>query len=219
MVQGTNVELGASLKPGMKLLVKLAFDATDTFGFSANLVGFKQDEYLIIDIPVKTQEALMIRKINNVSAAVHGLSDRKLGDIIAFNTSVLTSIYQPNYLLFLRFPKHFVSKPLRAHERYKLSLPAQIGVNTVNYPATMRDFSASGCALFVGGENELKCQTIVNIDSELSSYLPAELRYQIVSIQKQPQGHLIGIQFDNPITISEGLKRQLVFLFYLDQAV
>ncbi len=219
MIQSVKLSLTNILKPGMRLSVKFEWGLEDNLSGHAILIGLKADNYVIVELSAHLQQQLTMRNMTNVTTIIHGLSDRKLGDVVAFKTSVLTLLNQPTDLLFLRYPKHYVSKPLRSHERITMYLDAEIKVDTVSYAATMVDFSASGCALFVKGENRLKNNSRVDVSCALSTLIPDNLVYRIVAIEKRPTGHKIGVKFDRTLAIEGKLKAQLLMLHFVSDGL
>ena len=198
------------LTPGLKFSINLEFGPHDTYAFNADYIGCKLGQYLIAEFPKKVQEVLVMRQVNNVEVVVRGITQSKLGHIIAFKSSILGSVNSPTGLLFLRMPKHFASKPIRSHERYSLDIPISIKSNTVSYEAIMLDFSVNGCAIFIKGENTLDTNSEIAVESELSALLPEALVYSIVSIEKQKQGHRFGIKFNQTIEMTSELKHALL---------
>ncbi|RJX75461.1 flagellar brake protein [Vibrio sinensis] len=203
-------ELLPLLNPGNKISVTLQFGPEDTMVFTSLYIGCKPERFMIIDLPTKVHEALLMRQVNNVSIIVRSVTSTKLGHIIAFKSSVLCLTTTPSTMLFVRLPRFFASKPIRSHERFSLTLPITLNANNIAYDATMIDFSVSGCALFVAGENELSKGTQINIDSAMSSLLPKDIEYHVVSINKEKQGHKLGIQFGQEILMNDPLKMFLL---------
>ncbi|WP_274677092.1 flagellar brake domain-containing protein [Vibrio aestuarianus] len=133
----------------MKMMANIEFGPEDSYSFSTSVVGYKRDRYALLDMPTKVQEDLVMRKIVNVQVTLRGICDTEFGHILAFKSTIIRSMSKPIGLLFIRFPNHFVTKAIREHERYKLSLPATITDNERKIKAKLVDFSISGCALFI----------------------------------------------------------------------
>lgn len=74
----------------------------------------------------------------------------------------------------------------------------------------MTDFSITGCALSIAGENNFEKEHIIEIACELSNALPQELTYSVVSIEKTKHGHKIGVKFDHAIELTQTLKQTLL---------
>lgn len=203
-------DLTKFLKPGMKISATIQFGPDDSFAFSTTLIGFKGEQFLILDMPHKVHESLVMRKLSNVQIVLRGVCDTELGHVIAFKTSILQAISSPHTLFFLRPPKHFVTKTIREHERYKISMPVTLTEQTdqleKSFNGTLVDFSVSGCGIFVLGENELTLNNAVRFSCELDSLLPKDLTSHIANIRRQHKGHMIGVQFDTPLAMSDELK-------------
>lgn len=209
-VVGKPQEFYRYIKPNMSLSVVLEFGPDDSYTFHTTCIGFKDNHYLIIEVPNKTVEELMMRKVENSNAIVRGISDTELGHVIAFKSSVLTQITRPFCLMFLRVPTTFAIKAIREHERYKLSLSAVIMVNKIMYHGTMVDFSVSGCGIYLEDGGELCKDMEVKVESALNRFYPSDQQYTIVSIRKHKKGYLIGIQFKTQILVGHDLKKELL---------
>ncbi|WP_165313834.1 PilZ domain-containing protein [Vibrio ziniensis] len=203
-------ELDKYLQIGMKLSVSFQFGPNDSYDFTTSLVGHKTEQYLIIDLPNKALELLVMRKLSNVQTVVRGICSKDFGHIIAFKTSTYQSIRRPFNLLFLRPPKHFATKTIREHERYSISLPASINTLNSETSGIMVDLSISGCGIFVAGENELITDTRVDVRCEMITTLPDNICCHIVKISKEPKGHTIGIKFDETIDMSEEMRKEVL---------
>lgn len=222
MATSNNVEpldLIKYLKPGMKISATIQFGPDDNFTFATTLIGYKAEHFILLDMTLKTQEQLVMRKLNNAQIIVRGISDTELGHVVAFNTSIIQVTSLPSALLFVRIPKHFITKTIREHERYKVSLPVSLSeYNELQgerkFDGKLVDLSISGCGIYVGGENELNIKSRVNFSSDLDSFLPDSLTGYIVSIRRQQKGHLIGVQFEQPIELSDELKMTLFEHFF-----
>ncbi|NRB68058.1 MAG: flagellar brake protein [Vibrio sp.] len=209
-VKDTATELVKLLVPGMRLSATIEFGPADQYPFNTHYIGCKASQFLIIDLPQKVTESLVMRKINNASIVIRGITNTKLGHVVAFKTSVISQISSPVPLIFLRLPQHFASKPIREHERYAMDFPIEIKSNTVSYKATMVDFSVSGCAFFISGESELSKSSTIELYTPLDELLPEDLKYTIVGIQKEKKGHRFGVKFNKNIQLSDQLKQELL---------
>ncbi len=203
-------ELEKYLQIGMKLSVSFQFGPNDSYDFTTSLVGHKTEQYLILDLPHKALELLLMRKLSNVQTVVRGICSKDFGHIIAFKTSTYQSIRRPFSLLFIRPPKHFATKTIREHERFTISLPASINTSNSEISGIMVDLSVSGCGIFVTGENELVTDTKVDIRCELITSLPNNLSCHIVKISKEPKGHIVGIKFDETLEMSEDMRKEVL---------
>ncbi len=210
IINNSHSEIDKFIEIGMKLSVSLQFGPNDKYDFTTTLTGYKPAQYLILDIPVKALELLIMRKITNVETVIRGICTKDFGHIIAFKTSTIQSVRRPFNLLFLRPPQHFASKKIREHERYGLNTPVTMKSLDKEISGTMVDFSVSGCGIFVTGENELSSQTRIELESDLTNMFPSDLVCHIVKITREANGHLIGVKFDKTIDMSDELKVELL---------
>lgn len=209
------VEILNIMQAGMRVSVTFDFGINDQYSFSTSYIGAKPGQYLIIELPVKVKEALIMRQMKNVDVVIRAITNTKLGHIVALKSSVANVISQPAHLVFVRMPSHFASKPIREHERFYIESPVEITANNVSYSGKMLDISASGCAIYLSGENELSTSSVIDISSELDEHLPDDLKYSIVKITRENGGHRLGIRFNTPIELDDKRKRHLLELSHL----
>jgi c-di-GMP-binding flagellar brake protein YcgR len=210
-------ELFRLLQPGMKISVEIQFGPEDSYSFNTRLIGHKSDKYIALDFPKKNHDALVMRNIVNSTVIIRGMCGTDLGHIIAFKSSILQVIAQPFGMMFIRLPHHFATKPIRQYPRYKISLPVEINEGKKIYSGTLVDFSQSGCAVFIGGDNILKKHISVSINSALNQHISEPLSSEIANISRQSNGHLIGLRFQHPIVMNLELKSVLFEQNYAEE--
>ncbi len=218
-------EIWNYLFSGMKMRVKLEFGPDDGYQFITTLIGYKTGQSIILDYPKSAYEALVVRKMTNITAIISGISHTEMGHIIAFKTSITQSIARPFPMLFCRVPNHFATKKIRKHKRIKLSLPVTIQNENDNSPikGTLVDFSVSGCGIFIDNQpmpieqNRLNKDSKVIISCSLTDCVNSPVHSQIANIVKQPNGHMIGLRFADTIPINDALKSLLFEYTILDE--
>ncbi|ASU23913.1 pilus assembly protein PilZ [Vibrio qinghaiensis] len=203
----------------MKILATVEFGPEDSYNFSTTIIGCKRERYVLIDMPIKAREDLVMRKIVNIQIILRGICDTELGHILAFKTSIIRSISKPFGLLFIKFPNHFVTKAIREHERYKLSLPAIVYEGEHQLKGKLVDFSISGCALLIPSVHHLEKDMFIEIKSTLSPLLPQDLACQIVSVRQQGQGVLVGVKFLESIAMTAALKKEILERAFMASSV
>lgn len=82
-------KLALLLKPGMKVSAEIHFGPEDTYAFHTTLIGHKIEQYIVLDLPLKAHQALVMRKLKNVAIVLRGMCDTELGHILAFQSSIL----------------------------------------------------------------------------------------------------------------------------------
>ncbi|PTP63408.1 flagellar brake protein [Vibrio splendidus] len=210
MHKDKNLELFRYLKPGTKTAGVLEFGPDDSIQISTLYIGYKEDQYLILELAQKATQALTLRKLINVDIIVRAITDTELGHIVAFKTNVLAHITSPARLIFLRPPSSFATKPIREHERYKVRLSCEVTFDTLSLDATLVDFSASGCGVYITQQSDIDVGWKIQVNSVLSEYLDNEQVYNVVSKKRQGQGWLLGIQFPEHLDMSDELKTLLL---------
>jgi hypothetical protein len=210
-------ELFRLLQSGMKISVQIQFGPDDSYSFNTRLIGHKSDKYIALDFPKKNHDALVMRNIINSNVIIRGMCGTDLGHIIAFKSSILHVIGLPYGIMFIRLPHHFATKPIRQYPRYKISLPVELNEGKKIYTGTLVDFSQSGCGVFIGGDNILKKNLSVSINSTLNQHIAEPLSSEIANINRQSNGHLIGLRFHHPIDMNLELKSALFEQTYLEE--
>lgn len=202
------------LEFGMRLSVTIKFGPKDEYNFQCNLIGIKENQFMLLDMPQKAVEDLITRKTNNVSAVVRGITDTDLGHIIAFKTKVITVISRPTWLIFVRLPYNFECKPIREHKRFKLNIPIILLHQESELNGTLRDLSASGCGIFIEEAIAIEKNEAVTIRPELKHFPKDIPQCSVVNNRRQNGGLLIGIKFEEPIEIKNELKYEILDLSF-----
>lgn len=218
MATSHSAELIKYLTPGIKISATIQFGPDDSVTFTTTLIGYKAEQFLLLDFQPKVQEQLIMRKLTNAQMVVRGITDTELGHIVAFKTSIIQVISAPCSMFSLRLPKYFVTKTIREHERYKLSLPVSLTEyaekSERKFEGELVDLSVCGCGIYIGGQNDLKVRHRVSFSCDLDNLLPNDMTSHIASIRRQNQGHLIGVQFEEAIELSDQLKMSLFEKFF-----
>lgn len=197
------------LKPGMKLTLSSA-DNSQFKGVTVTLIGYKVDAFLIVD--TSGLDTAAQKQLNEGEFVVRGLSDSSFGHVIAFRSDYLSSVDTPCSQLYLSPPSEFVSKPIREHSRYKLSMPCTISFGQTCVEGKMVDFSLAGCGIYLEEEHDFCKGLDVKVESALNQFLPAGMVYALVTVRKQGRGSLLGIQFNQQVLMSNRLKMTLAEL-------
>ncbi|WP_367989927.1 PilZ domain-containing protein [Vibrio sp. NTOU-M3] len=194
----------------MKLSASLEFGLDERFDFTTQFVGAKPSQFLILDLPQKAQETLILKKIAHRAIIIRALTKTRLGDIIAFKTTVISQTTRPSGLLFVKLPHYYSKKPIRSDERFQVNLPAMVQSETLTCKAKIKDISVSGLALVIKSEQALEKGQLIEIDSELNDHLPESLTFEIVSTQKLRHGYKYGVRYSERIKVSEELRISLL---------
>lgn len=132
----------------------------------SELVGVKNNEYLIVKLP----ENILYMGHKLIVRYMHG------SKIYAFRSTVLANIFEPDILVFLKFPHEIEGRDLRQTPRFPCSLPsnAEIGIHVVQ--AVISDISSVGAMLSVDKEHSGLRESRMKIGSKitLTTFLPGD---------------------------------------------
>ncbi|WP_375749751.1 PilZ domain-containing protein [Vibrio sp. HN007] len=198
------------LEFGMKLAAVIKFGPKDDYAFQCNLVGIKEGQFIILDLPSKAVEDLITRKTSNARIVVRGVTDTELGDIIAFKTEIITVSSRPTWLMYLKLPYSFESKPIRSNKRIKMNLPVKVTHEELEYKATLRDLSMSGCGLVVNKALNISKDDEVAINTFLENYPEESPKCIVVNYRKYTNQTFLGIKFEPELKMSDKLKYEII---------
>jgi len=174
---------------GTKLQVSVEGTTTK---HEAELVGLRNDEYLIIKMPEKVLymgHKLVVRYIFK-------------GRIYAFKSDVLTNIFDPDMLIFVKYPKDVQDKNLRAHCRRSCCLPVYVETGVHMLQAIVANLSSKGSLIVIDKETSkikegrLKAGDEVNVSlqfpgSEVVHSVGAVLR----NVVSEKEVYKLGVEF------------------------
>lgn len=198
------------LEFGMKLSVTIKFGPKDEYSLQSNLIGMKENQFLLMDMSSKVVEDLITRKTNNVTVVVRGITDTELGDIIAFKSQIISVVSRPTWLMFIKIPYSFETKPIRANKRFKLNLPVSVSSGDDKFKATLRDLSASGCGIFIDQPVDLNKGMDVSIQPSLEHFPHTSPVCHIMSSRRYAGGTFLGIKFATEIELKDDLKYEIL---------
>ncbi|MGF1747331.1 PilZ domain-containing protein [Vibrio cionasavignyae] len=194
------------LKPGMRLSLSIN-DSDQVRGIPSTLIGYKMERFILLDVTGIDDH--LLDKLVDKELVVRGLTDSSFGHVIAFKSQWLAFSDVACKQLYLSIPERVVSKPIREHSRYKLELPCSISFGQASLDGKVIDFSVSGCGIYTEQPHDFCKGLEVKVETALNRFLPSSIAFEVVSIKKQGQGSLIGIQFNQQILMSNALKNAL----------
>lgn len=197
------------LEFGMKLSILIKFGPRDEYTLQSTLIGMKEGQFLLLDLAPKAVEDLITRKTNNVPVVIRGITDTELGDIIAFKSQIITVVSRPTWLMFVKLPYNFETKPIRANKRFKLSLPVEVIHEGESHKAILRDLSSSGCGILFEKPIELAKGMDVTIKPALEHFPETSPICNLVNVRKLNNGLFVGIKFDQEIELVNNLKYEI----------
>ena len=189
------------LAPGHMVALALC---GETRACRAFMLGAKPGEFLI----VKPSPAFASKILSSASASVQvRLEDD--GTLYGFDAPVLTLVKQPTPLLFLAYPKTFVTRGLRMHPRIKCLIPVMMASGHVSCQGHMLDISLGGCRLDVRGSaaETLAKGAGVEIRLPVDGLKVVTLTGKIRSIQRESGSVYLGLAFDDALKEGQLPKR------------
>ncbi len=206
----TPADLKKYLQFGMKLSAVINFGPKDQYTVSCQFVGLKENNFLIFELSTRVMEDLIVRKLNNVSIVIRGMSNTVEGHVIAFKSRIAGIKMFGSWLMFVHYPLKVESKPIRENSRYKVSIDADIKVGRHTYKAELLDISISGCALCIKESVSLEIGTEVTINPNIENVPQVHPKCSVVNIRKQLDGVVVGIAFDEYLDVSDELRLEVL---------
>lgn len=126
--------------------VQLIQDNTSTHKHYTSVIGYVENEFLILRVPQDDGWIVHLREGMNVEVRLFsGLS------IFTFKSCINTMLLNPRNYMLMSFPEDIEETPMRAHLRVRTSLPVEIlasahGANTLNQ-FHLHDLSGGGASL------------------------------------------------------------------------
>jgi len=123
------------------------------------LIGQQMGQYLIFRLSKATLKSMNTSKIvidceTNVRCVTRG-------SVFGFKSNIIQILTDPDYLLFIRYPKQVQKQDIRVNQRVKCLLPARIYNSSAELVGTLADISRSGCHLQVKIEDFTEDQIIL----------------------------------------------------------
>ncbi|MDI6801889.1 MAG: flagellar brake protein [Thermodesulfovibrionales bacterium] len=108
------------------------------------LIGLEKDLYLIVKLVYVDGKPLNIKNKENYTVRFF-----KDGSAYGFRTEVLSILFYPAPLIFLKYPEKIETLNIRKEERYKTNIPAKLmdSQEIIRADAAIMDISKTGCLL------------------------------------------------------------------------
>ncbi|UAA38322.1 flagellar brake protein [Paraneptunicella aestuarii] len=121
--------------------------------FHSKLIGLKESEYLIVELPdIRKYGYLKDEITDQASIVVRAIFEKTSGECIAFNSRALAKTTLPDKLLFISFPTDLISTELRKEVRETVDIKAFISHGDTIYESNDRkvegritNISPGGC--------------------------------------------------------------------------
>lgn len=203
-------DLKEYLQFGMRLSAVISFGVKDKHTISCQFVGMKENNFLIFELSNRSMEELVVRKVNNVSIVIRGITDTIEGHVIAFRSKIAGIKMFGAWLMFVNYPSKVESKPIRENKRFKVHIGAKVKIGRRIYTAELLDLSISGCALHVKESLSVEIGDEIIVKPEIDNIQAVHPKCFVVNIRKQLDGIVLGIEFDQSLDVSDELRLEVL---------
>ncbi|MDD1783149.1 flagellar brake protein [Enterovibrio sp. ZSDZ35] len=201
------------LSVGSRLSIELSDDPKKT-QVSSRLVGFRKEQFLLIDCPTGQDPIIERFYIPNNEIIIRAVTDSEFRDVIAFRSLVMGVIHKPIRLLIVSIPENVAHRQIRQEPRIDTNLwiTAECGSDT--FKAFMLDYSVSGCCLEVNADDRLMFEDetlVLNINK--GDDLKGKVAGLVVAVNNEKTPPTVGVRFDE----TQGtLRKELFYQFLFD---
>ncbi len=200
------------LSVGARLNLELA-DDPKKMQVNSRLVGYRKDQFLLIDCPSGNTPNLERFFIPNNELIIRAITDSEFRDVIAFRSLVMGVIQKPIRLLIVSIPENVAHRQIRQEPRLDTKLSMQIESDTGNFTGVMIDYSVSGCCLEAKADDHLFFEDeTLTLNLEYGSDLTGKLTGKVVGVNNDASIPKAGIRFDSSeLTLRKELFYQFLF--------
>ena len=176
-------------------------------GVSSQLIGMNVGKYLIVQMAAQNWEKSPLTPGDPLKVK-YILSD----DVFGFNSHIIRTIQDPDYLLFLKYPQDVESCNIRAKKRVECFLPIQIRMGKDCIEAVIININKNGCLCMVDNSIPLECfkTTPVTLQLAYGQFESLSIKGEIRSSRVDGSQTRFGILFDNLGNFSKKVLTTLV---------
>ncbi len=171
--------------------------------YNTHLRGIKNNEYLIVDTPIKDGSYLNLHK--DEQCIVRYIYE---GEVFGFATYVIKNFIEPIRILVLEYPQSIESKSLRNSKRVEAFIPLKIAYNAGSEVREEKgfilDISKDGCKIYFKGSINFELDQDIKLSFTLiSSERIQNLQCQIKYIKKEREENsndlicYLGVKFND----------------------
>jgi len=173
---------------------------------SSELIGMQVGKYLIVQIdhnletnPMFPGERLGVKYI---------LSD----DVFCFESRIIRTLQDPDYLLFLKYPKEVESCNIRAQKRVDCFLPVRIRLGENWLKGVIVNINKNGCLCMVDNSPSSYClgTTPVTLELPYGQFESLSIKGEIRNSRQEGNQTRFGILFNNLGNYSKKVMTTLV---------
>ena len=170
----------ADMKCQVGQRVQLIQDGKSTHKHYTSVIGWVENEFLMLRVPQEDGWIMHVREGMNVEVRLFsGLS------IFTFKSRINTMLLNPRNYMLMSFPEEILESPMRSHLRVRTSLPVEILASTLA-GHNLGDFhlhDISGGGTSIVGPHKL---------GDVGSNVQLRLRFDLQSTGKSEQADMHG---------------------------
>jgi len=152
------------LTSGSSIIVEVSIPPSKKIKFKSIFVGFLPNKFMLIQLPDLNRNADLVGNIKQgVACTVRSIVEKHEGSIVAFVTSIESTINIPAKMIVLNIPQKVVVQALRKKTRIETQLNFEATMNNTSFKGVMVNLSLEGCLLSTKKEEKV----VINKDDEI----------------------------------------------------
>ncbi len=174
---------------------------------SGELLGMQVGKYLIVRMSEKNWKKSRLKDKEPLNVK-YLLSD----DVFGFKAQIIRTIQNPDFLIFLEYPRDVKSCNIRSKKRVECFLPARIILDKTDLSGVIININKNGCLALIDGCPELDCcrTTPVTIHLPYGQFDTLALKGEVRTTHKQGDQTRFGILFEDLDGFSKRVLTTLV---------
>lgn len=200
------------LAVGARLNIELA-DDPNKVQVASRLVGYRKEQFLLIDCPSGQTPNLERFFIPNNELIIRAITDSEFRDVIAFRSLVMGVVQKPIRLLIVSIPENIAHRQIRREPRLDTKIFLRVDSTTGSFKSKMVDYSVSGCCIEAKADEHLFFEDeTLTLNLEYSSELTGKLTGKVMGVNNDVSPPKAGIRFDeSELTLRKELFYQFLF--------
>lgn len=169
--------------------------------FQSQLVGVKENSYLLIEQPNLTRYgSLRDKMISKQKLIIRTIDEKMSGDIIGFRTVVNFKLFEPERLLAITYPSSVEIIELRKESRAIVQEPCIVmdAGNEKKQEGVITDLSKGGCRIEIKGGEDLSFNVNDKVNLSFTHPISKEDNQKTATIRscrKQSSNFILGLSF------------------------
>ncbi|WP_407334316.1 flagellar brake protein [Enterovibrio sp. 27052020O] len=201
------------LAVGARLNIELSDDPRK-MQVASRLVGYRKDQFLLIDCPTGNDPIIERFYIPNNEIIVRAITDSEFRDVIAFRCFVMGVIQKPIRLLIISIPENIAHRQIRQEPRIDTNMPLRIQCSEGTFSGKMTDYSVSGCCLEVTADEHLLFEDeTLEIFIDYGSDLKGKIQGTVVAVNNDRSPPTAGVRFDES---GSALRKEFFYQLLFD---